>query len=185
MALNADNVRAALNGKILMAPKGTAAPADLTTPWGTGWVDLGYLDDNGVTMGYSTGHQDIKAWQSLSPVRKILNSVDLTLKFVAIELKAAAVSLYFPSSTISLVSGSIYRLDIPSAPEPEEWAFGLEWEDGTIVNRMVVPRGEVTDRSDVKIHRDAVGLEMTVSAYASSSPDIATWLSNDPSWAPS
>ncbi|MFJ2515623.1 hypothetical protein ACIPEL_36400 [Streptomyces griseoviridis] len=184
MSNDADNVRAALNGSIFMAPKGTTAPADLTTPWDAAWVDLGYMSDDGVSMDYSTDVEAINAWQSLSPVRRILTSVDMTLGFTAIELKARTITAYFPGSTISEVSGTVRRLDIPSAPGPQEFAFGLEWIDGEIINRLVIPRGEITDRGTISLGRSsAVGLEMTVSAYADSAPAIATWLSNDPAWA--
>ena len=101
MSNDADNVRAALNGSIFMAPKGTTAPADLTTPWDAAWVDLGYMSDDGVSMEYSTDVESIGAWQSLSPVRRILTSVDMTLGFTAIELKARTITAYFPSSTIT------------------------------------------------------------------------------------
>jgi hypothetical protein len=184
VANDANNVRAALNGSIFMAPKGTTAPADLDTPWDAAWVDLGFMSDDGVSMEYSTDVEDINAWQSLSPVRRILTSVDMTLGFTAIELKARTVTAYFPGATITAVSGTVSRLDVPAAPGPQEFAFGLEWIDGTIKNRLVIPRGEITDRGAISLGRSsAVGLEMTVSAYASSAPEIATWLSNDPAWA--
>ncbi|WP_217545567.1 hypothetical protein [Streptomyces sp. GbtcB6] len=184
MSLDADNVRAALNGAIYMAPKGTTAPADLATPWDAAWIDLGYMSDDGVSMDYSTDTEDVNAWQSLSPVRRILTSVDMTLGFTAIELKARTITAFFPGSTISeVVADTVYRLDIPAAPGPQEFAFGLEWLDGAIINRLVIPRGEITDRGTITLGRSAaVGLEMTVSAYASSAPEIATWLSNDPAW---
>lgn len=185
MALTADNVRVGLNGNVYVAPKGTTAPADLTTAWGAAWQDFGYLNDDGVEMEYSTDVEDIMAWQSLSPVRRVLTSVEMTLAFTAIELRATTITQYFPDSTITEVTaGTVYKLDIPSAPGPAEFAFGFEWMDGDIVNRVVIPRGEVTDRESVNFQRgEPVGLGMTVSAYASSSPELATWLSNDPSWA--
>lgn len=182
MALNADNVRVGLDGRIYMAPKGTAAPADLTAAWGEGWKDLGYMSDDGVSLEYSTDVEDINAWQSLSPVRRVLTGVDMTLGFTAIELKADTITLYFPGSTITTTAG-VSTLTIPAAPGSAEFAFGLEWVDGTITNRLIIPRGEVTERGAVTVGRSAaVGLEMTVSAYASSTPEIATWLSNDPAW---
>lgn len=183
MALNADNVRVGLNGNIYMAPKGTTAPTDLDTAWAAGWVDLGYLSDDGVSMEYSTDVEDINAWQSLSPVRKVLTGVDMTLGFTALELKTATMTLYFPSATMTDVSGTVHKLSIPAAPSPDERAIGLEWVDGSIKNRLVISRGEITDRGAITIGRsDAVGLEMTVSAYATSAPEIAVWLSNDPAW---
>jgi hypothetical protein len=183
VALNADNVRVGLNGNVYLAPKGTTAPTDLDTAWPAGWSDLGYLSEDGVSMEFSTDVQDINAWQSLSPVRRVLTSLDLTLQFTAIELKTATVKLYFPGSTMTDVAGSVHKLDIPAAPGPDERALGLEWIDGTIKNRLIIARGEVTERGSIAIGRsDAVGLEMTFSAYASSAPEIAVWLSNDPAW---
>lgn len=183
MALNADNVRVGLNGNIYLASTGTTAPTDLDTAWGAGWSDLGYLSEDGVSMEYSTDTEDINAWQSLSPVRKVLTSVDMTLGFTAIELKTSTITLYFPGSTMTDVSGTVHQLAIPSAPTPDERAIGLEWIDGTIKNRLIIPRGEVTERGAITIGRsDAVGLEMTISAYATSAPELATWLSNDPAW---
>ncbi|MEU0940296.1 hypothetical protein [Embleya sp. NPDC005971] len=183
MANDGDNVRVGLDGKILIAPKGTTAPADLTTAWGVGWVDLGYLSDDGCEMQYSTSTDDIKAWQSLSPVRKILTGIDMTLQFTALELKKDVVTLYFPSASIS-TTGGVSTLAIPSAPDPDERAIGLEWTDGAVTNRLVVARCEITDRGSITTSRGgAVGLQMTATAYATSAPEIATWLSNDPSWA--
>ncbi|GGV91580.1 phage tail protein [Streptomyces massasporeus] len=183
MANDADNVRVALNGSVYIAPKGTTAPADLTTAWPAGWVDLGYLSDDGVEMSYSTESEDINAWQSLSPVRKVLTGVDMTLGFTAIELKTQTMTLYFPSATMSDVSGTVHKLSIPAAPSPDERAIGLEWVDGDITNRLIIARGEVTDREAITLARSgAVGLGMTVSAYADTAPEIAVWLSNDPAW---
>lgn len=184
MANDADNVRVGLNGSIFIAPKGTTAPTDLDAAWDPAWVDLGYLSDDGVSMEYSTDSEDINAWQSLSPVRKVLTSVDMTLGFTAIELKTATMTLYFPSATMTDIGGTVHKLAIPAAPSPDERAIGLEWVDGDIKNRLVIARGEVTERGAITIGRSAaVGLEMTVSAYADTAPEIAVWLSNDPAWA--
>lgn len=184
MANDADNVRVGLNGSIYIAPKGTTAPTDLDAAWDPSWVDLGYLSDDGVSMEYSTDSEDINAWQSLSPVRKVLTSVDMTLGFTAIELKTATMTLYFPSASMTDVGGTVHKLSIPAAPTPDERAIGLEWLDGDIKNRLVIARGEVTERGAITIGRSAaVGLEMTVSAYADTAPEIAVWLSNDPAWA--
>lgn len=183
MANDAANVRVGQTGKILAAPIGSTAPTDLVTAWDAAWVELGFLSTDGVSMTYSTETEDIDAWQSLSPVRKILTGVDLTLAFTALEFKRSVVTLYFPDSSIS-TSGGVHTLAIPSAPQSDERAFGLEWTDNAITNRLIIPRGEGTDRGEISISRAAaVGLQLTVEAYATSAPEIATWLSNDPAWA--
>lgn len=184
MATDADNVRVGLGGSIYIAPKGTAAPTDLDTAWASDWVDLGYLSDDGVEMSYSTDTEDITAWQSLSPVRKVLTGVDMTLGFTAIELKTSTITLYFPSATMTDVTPTVHKLSIPAAPSPDERAIGLEWTDGDIKNRLIIARGEVTNRDSITLARSgAVSLPMTVSAYADTAPEIAVWLSNDPAWA--
>jgi len=165
VANDGDNVRVGLTGSVYIAPKGTTAPVDLDTAWPAGWVDLGYLSDDGVELTYSTETEDINAWQSLSPVRKVLTGVDMTLGFTAIELKTTTMTLYFPSATMSDVSGTVHKLSIPAAPAPDERAIGLEWIDGDIKNRLIIARGEVTDREALTLARSgAVGLGMTVSA---------------------
>ena len=72
MALNADNVRVGTTGRIYVAPKGTTAPTDLVSAWAAGWVDLGYMSEDGCEMAIATSVDDIKAWQSLSPIRRVL-----------------------------------------------------------------------------------------------------------------
>lgn len=183
MALNADNVRVGLTGRIYMAPKGSTAPTDLDTAWTAAWLDLGYMSEDGVSLEYSTDVEDINAWQSLSPVRRVLTSVDMTMGFTAIELKTRTITAYFPGATMTDVSGTVHKLDIPSAPGPQEFAFGLEWVDGTVKNRLIIPRGEITERGTITVGRsEPVALEMTVSAYATSAPELATWLSSDAAW---
>lgn len=183
MALDTDNVRVGLDGRIYVAPKGTTAPTDLTSPWAAGWVDLGLMSPDGVEMTYATETEDVDAWQSLSPVRKILTGVDMSLAFTAIECKRDVITLYFPESSIG-TAGGVHTLSIKSAPESDERAFGFEWTDSGITNRIVLARGEVTERGSITTSRGgAVSMQMTVSAYATSSDDIATWLSDDPAWA--
>lgn len=184
MANDADNVRVGLTGRILVGPLGSVGPTDLTSAWDPAWIDLGFLSEDGVEMSYSTETNSIPVWQSLSPARKILTGVDLTLAFTGMEMKRDVVTLYFPSATISTPSAGVHSLAIPASPDPDERALGFEWEDGAIMNRLVVPRQEITERGSITISRSgAASLNMTSSAYATSAPEIATWLSNDPSWA--
>jgi hypothetical protein len=184
MAFDAGNVRAGLTGKIYFGPLGVVAPTDLVSAWDAAWIDVGLLSEDGVEMTYSTETSDIPVWQSLSPARKILTGVDLTLAFTGMEMKREVVTLYFPSSTITTPSAGVHSLAIPASPEPDERALGFEWEDGAIINRLVVPRQEITERGSITVSRSgAASLNMTSSAYATSADEIATWLSNDPSWA--
>lgn len=183
MALNTDNVRVGSNGRLYVGSIGSTAPTDVTTAWDAAWKDFGYLSDDGVSMPFSTENEDINAWQSLSPVRRILTGVELTFQFTALEFKRDVITLFFPDSTIS-TSGGVHTMGINAAPDSNERAFGLEWTDKGFTHRLVIPRGEVTDRGEVPISRSgAVGLQMTVTAYATSSPDLATWLTDDTAWA--
>jgi hypothetical protein len=50
MAQDAEEIRVAANGHVYVVAVGTAAPTDVTTAWGSGWADLGLVDDDHVTL---------------------------------------------------------------------------------------------------------------------------------------
>ncbi len=41
-------VVAAGGGRLMVAPKGTVAPVDSQAAWGQGWIDLGYIAEDGL-----------------------------------------------------------------------------------------------------------------------------------------
>lgn len=177
MPLDPDNVRVALTGAVYTAPKGTAQPSDATASWPTGWVDLGWISEDGVTEAYDDNVAEIKAWQGGTTVRRVISSSIATLQFTCIETKPAVVEAFHKGSTVT--AG---RLDV-YAPTADERSFGLDVVDGDTHLRLLIPRGEVSDRGDVVYKSDeAVGYDMTVTAYPDDTGLVLVKLSDDVAW---
>jgi len=170
MTIDATQVRVASDGRIRIAPVGTAAPADATTAPAVAWTDLGYATDDGVTITPGMATDDIAAWQSSVPVRRIVTGSSLEIGFTLIQSNAETLSIYFNATA----DGDV--LTIPTSPVPYETALLVDWLDAGVAHRLYVARAQLSDRGDLTLSRgSAVGLDMTFSALPNgSSPDLAT-----------
>jgi hypothetical protein len=168
MALDATEVRVATNGALRIAAVGTAAPTDVTTAFGVGWSDLGYATEDGVTLTPSMDTEDINAWQSAAPVRRIVTGSGLEVGFTLIQSNEETLALYFGAT----VTGD--TIEIPVSPTPLERALAVEWVDAGATYRLVVPRASLSDRGEVTLARgEAVGLEMTFTALPPATGPLA------------
>jgi hypothetical protein len=183
VAIDRDEVRAGLDGGVFVAPVGTPLPADPTDALDAAFVNLGYLNDDGVSMNPSQDREDITAWQSIVPVRRVLTGSQFQLSFTMIQTSRDTVTLAFPGATVETNTG-IHKITIPANPGSDERCFIFDWMDGAIHNRVIIERGEVTDISEIQIHRsDPVAYEVTLDSYPNDDNEIAVWLSDDPALA--
>ncbi len=83
MAGDPTQIVVAGTGTISIAPFGTALPADTTThaTLDAAFVDLGFTTDDGVTISDAMAVDDINAWQSLYPVRRVITGYSGTIGF--------------------------------------------------------------------------------------------------------
>ncbi len=181
MALDADNVRVALTGAVYVAPTATTAPVTPTASWAAGWVDLGWLDENGIAEEYADDVQAIKGWQGGATVRKLIKASDATLKFTAIETSNATLTLFHKGDTVS-TSGGVSTLNVHS-PSADIRAFGFDVIDGDIHTRIIVPTGEVTGRVKGPYKADqASSFEFTITCYPDASGIVLVKISDDAAW---
>lgn len=181
--LNGNEVRLGATGHVLVAPVGTAAPTDVTTPWGSGWYDLGYLNEDGPTLTPSIDSNDIMSWQSATPVRKSISrtyEIGVTL----IQTNAEIVRLAFGGGEITETNG-VFHYVPPPASEIDERAFGIEVQDGQVIDRWIWPRCQVTDVGDIQFQRtEATPWPLTVSPLTpASGVPIFERYTNDPAFA--
>jgi hypothetical protein len=186
MAFNADQIITAVGAGIVIADKGTAAPTDVTSPWGTGWTDLGAVSDEGATMKKNADWEAKSIWQSRSTVKRILKGVDFTLDFTLVEWTADVLALWGGGGSWVAVPAHTgqFRYDISSSPGPNEKTWGFGWkntlDDGTVENfKLVVPAGNITDSGDIKlVNNDWVPVPMTVGANATDATPLAYLLTD-------
>lgn len=185
-ALNPSEVQVGTsNGPgIYIAPAGTAPPADTATEWAAPWRILGYLSDDGPTVGSSTDTEDITPWQSVVPIRSVITGRQVTLQFVLWQLNAITLGLYFDAEepVPDPDDGSI-DMELRSDAPQRLHAIGIDSADAERVFRIAFGRASLTAAGDMQITRGAaVPLDCTLSAlddggrlgYVKLGPRVAT-----------
>lgn len=176
MTLVDANARVGITGAAYTAPLATTAPStDLMGAWPTGWLDLGYLGDDGLTESRNEDRQEWTPWQSDTPIRTQVTSATKTFQFTCWETKGEVIALYYQIASGSFTTGTVapnvdvITINDMGRPVPQRRAFGFDVIDGTNARRFVVPSGEVTERGDITyVTSDIVKYQLTVTAYAGS-----------------
>lgn len=159
-------------GAVFMAPVGTTLPTDARTALGEGFIDLGYVSEDGVTEGVSISTTNIKDWSG-GIVIVTQDEKTVTLKFKLIEFLNVNVQKFVNGDanvTGTLVAGMQIKVNDTEADE-RVLVVNQIMRDNTPY-RMVLPRvkiseiGEVTYRSN-----EAVGYDVTVTAIKNSAGD--------------
>jgi hypothetical protein len=165
--INPDEVQVGTaNGPgIWLAPSGTAMPDDTATAFPSPWAILGYLSDDGPTVGQSTDSNDIVPWQSVVPLRSVITSRSVTLQFVLWQLNQLTLGLYFDADPpVPAADGSIdmsVRTDTPQ----HLYAIAIDAADAERVLRIGFTRASLTDSGDMQIQRGAaIPLDCTLTA---------------------
>jgi hypothetical protein len=191
-SITATDLRVANRGRVLAAPKGSVVPIDTTTAWDAAWNDLGYCDEKGVTFSKKDSKTAIKAWQSISPVRYILNDRDIHLAFVMEQWNKKTLAVYSNEGLGAVVANASvsgeYKLSFTPNPKDQEFMLGVEWADdvNTITHRIICVRGSISDTADIPLtHGGLATLGVTYQTMATdSTTDLVTMLMKDPSMAP-
>jgi hypothetical protein len=150
---------------LYIAPVGTAAPTDTMTAWGSGWRAIGYISDEGITMGSSTESEDLIPWQSRTAVRTILTSRTLTLGFTMWQLNEANLAVYFDSPAPTGTPGDSWKLDVRSDTSGQTYAIGIDTKDGDNVVRYIFGRANLKENGDIVLTTNgAQGYPVVLSA---------------------
>lgn len=183
MAFDTDNAVVALGSKVLVAPKATAKPADLTASWNAAFKDLGAVSENGMTI---TPNRDIDkktVWQSKGISKVIVKSQEFTTKLELVEWNADTFPLFYGGGAWAAIEDSDgqFRFDVSSDPGTDERSFGFEWTVDTYTFRLVIPRAQVSAVGDAKlVNNDWTPVELTIEGLATSGSPIAYFLTDFP-----
>lgn len=173
MALDATLARLGVTGMVMTAPTGTVAPADLGA-WGTGWLDCGYISDDGLTESLDEDSEEFTPWQSNQPIRIEVTRSVRTFQATFWESNWQTVSLYYRVGEDDVeVTGTapnqIVSFNEQGKPKRQLRAFGFDVIDGTYHRRAICPLAEVTERGDIVYKSDElIAYEMTITAYPGS-----------------
>ncbi len=161
MATVSANVRVAVSGQVLVGETSATAPTG-TGGLTTGFGDLGFVSEDGVTETRDRSSEDIKAWQNAAVVRTVVTEASLTYALTLIETKAETVGLYY-GTDVDTEDGSL--VIVPAATGGRK-RFIIDAIDGDEIIRTYIPSGEVTEVGDkVYASGEPIGYEVTISAY--------------------
>lgn len=140
------------NGSVHVAALGVTAPSNATTSLATGWIDLGFLSDEGATFTDSRTMTPIPVWQSFYPARRIVTERDAMVAFTLRQWNTATIRLAFGGGDFSGTAPN-FTYTPPSPDEIDERQLCLTWEDGDRTFRIYFPQGMVTESVATQVVR--------------------------------
>jgi len=174
--LEAQNVVVAGSGAVWVAPEGTPMPADLTALV-TPWVDVGYVSEDGVTFTVSREQEEIRAWQSLDPVRVLVTGEPKTIAFELLEFDEDTLILMLRGGTVTGTTTKVYTPPDPGVQDVR--AMVIDGVDGAYTFRFCFPRVSLSGDVEWTLARsDAIRAPLEFSVLSSA----AKWtiLTNHP-----
>lgn len=186
MAIDADEIVVGASGSVYVADVGSTGPTDIATALDAAFVDLGYVSEDGVDITPGMDANEINAWQSFYPVRRVVTGRTLEIGFTLLQWNEESIKLAFGGGTVATTAGppAHYTYSPPDPSEIDYRALVIEWADGTKGYRLHVPKALVTDTSALSLNRtDPAGLALTFSVQATDGADPFTLVTDDPAFA--
>lgn len=172
MALDSDNVRVAVTGAVYVAPTGTASPNYSDDALDAAFQDLGYVSSDGISESMDKSTTQIRSWQDGSLVREIISEGTYSVSLTFIETNEDVVNLYYGGTVTE--AGS---LAIDPRSSGGRKSFVIDVIDGTNIERTYIAAGEITSVGERTLASgEAIGYEVTITAYADASEVVATKL---------
>jgi hypothetical protein len=163
MALTSSLVRVAVEGSVYRGATSAAAPT-ATTSTLTGFTELGYIGEGGVTEAGDRSTTDIRAWQNGDVVRTVVTESSVTFAFEMLETSLVTLETYYgTTATTDATEGSI---EIRPAETGGRYSWVFDIIDGAHATRIHVPEGEIIERGSITYENGgAVRYPVTIKAY--------------------
>lgn len=172
MATNKANVtvgKPAIGGSVHRAPLTVAPPTDATTALASGFVDLGYISEDGVTNAYDRTNEEIKAWGG-DTVLEVATDFSDTWQMTFIEaLNPEVLKVVFGDGNVSgtLAAGMTIKANDDIYADAV-WAIDMILAGNTL-KRVVLPSAAVSEIGDiVYVDGEPVGYNVTLRAHKDS-----------------
>lgn len=155
---NADNAFMAGSEKdtLYLGPAGLdlSTITNLNTAPPSGMVDVGWISEDGFTLGMSDSADKIRGHQNHAPVRTYMSDSSTTLKAALLESKLELLKTYLgvtKTEKVTAGSGSITRMEVSTSRKVETLTGVLDLFDVSTgkQRRYVFKRLELGERSDI------------------------------------
>lgn len=182
MANDPDNIVIGANGKVSVAPVGTALPDTIDEALNAAFVEVGFLSEDGITATHSKTVEGVPVWQSLFHVRRFVTEAGYKVAMVFREWNEVTVPLAFGGGSVieSPADSGSYRYDPPEAGSLDERAMVIDWNDGDRNFRLVIERGNASDDVESQVARaGAADLPFTFEALGGDAQTLPWYFLSD------
>lgn len=189
MAKDTDEIVVGANGTVRAAPLATTAPATSVATPAVGWLDLGYVSEDGVTIRDAKTLEPIPVWQLFHPARMVVTGREFSVSFALRQWSKNTAELAFGGTVTEpdgVTNPGEFKLTPPSPEDVDERSLMVDWVDGGSDFRLVIPRGVVTEGVESNLRRgSASDLPITFGVIGSDTGDPWYLLTNHPAFDPS
>lgn len=177
MAPSSSDITVAANGTIFVANISGTSTTYPTTVRGTLaalFNEMGYANEDGVTFTSTPNVEDIMAWQSADPVRRLVTSRENTVATNLLQWNKNTFPVAFGGGSWAN-DGTTYTFTPPASSDAlGEYAVIIDAEDGLKKQRWIIPRANVTDAIETQLTRGGAAiLPITFSALTLSGQSTA------------
>jgi hypothetical protein len=158
---------------VYAAPLGTILPTTATASLAAGFVDLGWVGEDGVTNSISREVTKHRAWGG-EVVKVTQDNYTETITLTLLESSSAVLKVVYGEDNVT--AGPNYQsLTVEhSRLQLERQSFVIDFIDGDRAGRIVVREGQVTELGDVVyVHRDLTRYEITIDVFKPDNADNA------------
>jgi hypothetical protein len=150
------------DGQAYFAPTGTTLPAKNSSPTAAlaaAWLGGGFVSDDGFTQRLERTVAEIRAFQSLTPIRRAKESENIALVFALLQWNETNLPFALGGGTVTDQGGGKWSYDYPDpASDLDERAFVMDITDASKHYRFVFPRGNVSEPVESKFARGQAAL---------------------------
>lgn len=173
--IDTDLLRAYQNGYVATSAFGDTSvtlPTNGTSPLSADFFGVGALTEDGITEALSQDVTDIFIWQGGALGRRIKGQSAKTWAFAGAETNLITLGLHFSGSVITQTVEGATVAEKPPGTDVRPWV--LHCIDGDRLMRVVIPRGEITERGDMPINSQGLTIyDWTLSGYVDDSGNWA------------
>lgn len=187
MAQDASKIRVFSGGDLYVAPYGTALPESVDDALDALFQSVGYVTPDGVTFTSGSEFEDIMAWQSPTPVRRVVTSRSYSVATQLQQQDDVNYATAFGGGDWTEPEPGAYRYDPPADTDAlAEYSLVVDGNDGDVRQRAVILRATVEGEVETQwVRNGAALLPLTFTALTPDDADRPWYfLTNDPAFNP-
>lgn len=158
MAGDASQIVVAGTGVVSIAPYGTTLPDGTTAvreSLDAAFVDLGFTTEDGVTLADGVSVEDIAAWQSSYPVRRVVSEYTGSVSFDLLQWSADIFAQVLSGVVTEPVADTVRKFTPTRDGVVSEKSLVIDFDDGTNEYRWVVPKVGLAADIEIPLVRTA------------------------------